>query len=239
MAVNRQMRILTALTADEHRPTTSRLCEVAAAITGLTGAGIMLMSGDFPRGSVCSSDIVSADVEELQYTLGEGPCVDAYTLDRPVLVADLAEEGGRWPAFGPRAVEAGAMAVFGFPLDVGAVRLGALNLYRDRIGGMTDDQHADALVMAGVAARAVLSGQADAAPGALAAGLMTAGDLHLVVHQASGMVSVQLGMSVGTALVRLRAWAFANDCALADVARAVVERRLRFDRRDGEGRWSA
>jgi hypothetical protein len=112
-----------------------RLCEVSADVAAVSGAGIMLMSGDVPRGSVCSSDEVSALVEELQYMLGEGPCVDAYRQDRPVLEPDLADPvRARWLAFDPPAVEAGVRAVFGFPLQVGVVRLGALNLYRDRLG---------------------------------------------------------------------------------------------------------
>src|SRR5688500_991797 len=129
----------------------------------MTGAGIMLMSGDVPRGSVCSTDPVSALIEQLQYDLGEGPCVDAYHLDRPVLEPDLAEPvTPRWVAFAAPAVASGARAVFGFPLQVGAVRLGALNLYRDQPGPLDDEQHADALVMADVAAQAVLLLQANA-----------------------------------------------------------------------------
>jgi len=207
-----------------------RLCEVCADVLAMTGAGIMLMSGDTPRGSVCSSNPVSALIEQLQFTLGEGPCVDAYEHDLPVLEPDLADPvTARWLAFTPDAVAAGARAVFGFPMQVGAVRFGALNFYRDRPGVLSDDQHADALVMAGVAARAVLTMQAGAPPGVLAAGLEAGSNFHYVVHQASGMVAAQLGVGVGEALIRLRAYAFANDRPLTAVAEEVVARRLRFD----------
>jgi len=207
-----------------------RLCEACAEAVVVTGAGVMLMSGDMPRGSVCSSNQVSAVIEELQYTLGEGPCVDAYHQDRPVLEPDLAEpEAPRWVAFTGPAVAAGARAVFGFPMQVGAVRLGALNLYRDRPGPLSADQHADALVMASVAARAVLAMQAHASPGMLAADLETGSDFHFVVHQAAGMVSAQLDVTVTEALIRLRGYAFANDRTLAAVARDVVTRRVRFE----------
>lgn len=87
--------------------------------------------------------------------------------------------------------------MFGFPMQVGTVRLGALNLYRDQPGALSADQHADALVVAGVAARAVLSRQAHARQGALAAELEAGSDFRFVVHQASGMVSAQLEVSVG------------------------------------------
>ena len=90
---------------------------------------------------------------------------------RPVVEPDLAspavvQVGGVRRS----AVAAGARAVFGFPVAVGEVRFGALNLYRDRPGPLTADQHADALVVAEVAARSIISMQADAVPGKLGAG---------------------------------------------------------------------
>jgi GAF domain-containing protein len=214
---------------------TQRLCDVCAEVTGLTGAGIMLMSGDIPRGSVCTTDAVSALIEQLQYDLGEGPCVDAYHQDRPVSEPDLANAAvPRWLAFTGPAVDAGARAIFGFPLQVGAVRLGALNLYSDTPGQLTDDQHADALLMAGIVAQALMLLQAGAPPGQVASELEASADFQYVVHQASGMVAAQLDVSVGQALIRLRAYAFGNDRTLTDVARDVVDRRLRFDAQSGE-----
>jgi hypothetical protein len=208
---------------------TKRLCEVCAEVTRMSGAGIMLMSGDVPRGSVCTTDEVSALMEDLQFGLGEGPCVDAFQHDRPVLEPNLAAPiVPRWLAFTGPVVEAGARAVFGFPLQVGAVRLGALNLYCDRPGPLSDDQHADALVMADVAAQAILVLQANAPPGKLAEELEAGADLQYVVHQASGMVAAQLEIGVAQALIRLRAYAFGNDQPLRQVAEAVVGRTLRF-----------
>jgi hypothetical protein len=195
----------------------------------------MLMSGDVPRGSLCTTNAVSEIIEQLQYELGEGPCVDAYEHAQPVLEPDLADPvTARWPAFTGPAIDAGVRAVFGFPLQVGAVRLGALNLYADRPGMLSDDQHADALVMADIAAEAVLLLQANAPPGRVATELEIGADFHYVVHQASGMVAAQLDVSVGQALIRLRAYAFGNNRALADVARDVVDRVLRFDAASGE-----
>lgn len=226
----RLLRILTRLhDADSAGPAPARLCEVCADVMAMTGAGILLMSGDVARGSVCSSNTVSALIEDLQFTLGEGPCVDAYEQDRPVLEPDLAGAGGsRWVAFTPPAVSAGAGAVFGFPMRVGAIRIGALNVYRDHPGPLDDEQYADGVVLAGVAARAVLAMQADALPGMLGAELEVGSDFRFVVHQASGMVSAQLEVTVGEALVRMRAFAFAHDRPLATVAEDVVARRLRF-----------
>jgi GAF domain-containing protein len=232
----RRLRILARLVGADLGPLeTRRLCEVCSEVTAMTGAGIMLMSGDVPQGSVCTTDRVSDLIEQLQFDLGEGPCVDAHNQDRPILEPDLAHPAvPRWLAFREPALEAGVRAVFGFPLQVGAVRLGALNLYRDESGPLTDDQHADALVMADVAAQAVLVLQADAPPGQLAVELEAGADFHYVVHQAAGMVAAQLEVSVGQALIRMRAYAFGRDRRLADVADDVVSRRLRFDARSGQ-----
>jgi hypothetical protein len=230
MVGERRARILALLGGSEAPGLeTKRLCEVCAEVTGMTGAGIMLMSGDVPRGSVCTTDEVSDLIEQLQYELGEGPCVDAYNLDQPILEPDLVDPATpRWLAFAGPAIAAGVRAVFGFPLQVGAVRLGALNLYCDRSGPLTGDQHADALVMADVAAQAVLVLQANAPPGQVAAELEAGADFQYVVHQAAGMVAAQLDVSVGQALIRLRAHAFADDRPLAEVAADVVARTLRL-----------
>jgi hypothetical protein len=231
---DRRLRILDRLLADGELETKG-LCRVSAEVTGMTGAGIMLMADDVPRGSICTTDSVSALIEQLQYESGEGPCVDAHGEDRPVLEPDLANPATpRWLAFTTRALAAGARAVFGFPLQVGAVRLGALNLYRDRPGDMTDEQHADAIVMAGVAAETILAIQAGAPPGRLAVEIEAGGDFQYVVHQAAGMVAAQLDISVAQALIRLRAYAFGNDRPLTSVARDVVDRTLRFDELDDE-----
>lgn len=202
----------------------------------MSGAGIMLMSGEVPRGSLCTTNAMSDLIEQLQYALGEGPCVDAYHQDRPVAEPDLAHPSTpRWLAFSSPAVEAGVRAVFGFPLQVGAIRLGALNLCCERPGALSDDQHADALVMAGVAARAVLELQANAPGYDLAAELAAGADFHYVVHQASGMVAAQIGVSLGQAVVRLRAHAFGNDRSLTEVAKDVVDSKLRFYSEEGPG----
>jgi GAF domain-containing protein len=199
-------------------------------MTATSGAGIMLSADGTSRGSVCTTNTVSELIEDLQFTLGEGPCIDACRSGQPVLEPDLASPAQhRWVAFAPPALEAGARAVFGFPIRVGAVRLGALNLYRDRPGPLTEDQHADALVLADVAAEFLLQLQAEAPPGELAKELVASSNFHNVVHQASGMVSVQLGVAVDHAMVRLRAFAFASGQPLVDVARSVVNRTLHFD----------
>jgi hypothetical protein len=229
VAGDRLHRILAALSAGGDGWSSARFTRACPGIVGVTGAGVMLMSGDIPRGSLGTTDQVSYLIEDLQYTLGEGPCVDAYQQGTVVAEPDLADPAiGRWPAFTPPAVQAGARAIFGFPLRVGTVRLGALNLYRDWPGPLTGDQHADALVVADVTARWVLEAQAGAPPEVVAEELELGADFHFAVHNAAGIVSVQEGISVTEALIRLRAFAFSSNRLLADVAQDVIDRRLRL-----------
>lgn len=209
--------------------TTKRLCEVCAEATATSGAGIMLMDGDAPGGSICTTDGVSELMEQLQYELGQGPCIDAHTDGTAVAEPDLADPARvRWMAFTGPAIAAGARAVFGFPLRVGAARLGAMNLYNTHPGTLTDDQHANALVIADIAAQTVLLLQANAAPDTIADELAAGADFHYLVHQAAGMVAAQLDVPVGQALIRLRGHAFGNQRGLTDVASDIVNRTLRF-----------
>ena len=205
----------------------SALCRECADSLEVTGAGIMLMTSGGPRGVLCSSNAASGAVEELQFTLGEGPCVDACQSGAPVLEPDLEAPGfSRWPAFTPPAVTAGVRAIFGFPLQVGSIQLGALDVYNDRPGDLRAEQIAEAMKLAAVVTRKVLELQADAVPGALAPELATADTLRAQVHQASGMLSARFDISVEDALLRLRAHAFAVQRPINDVARDVVARRL-------------
>lgn len=231
MSTARRARLLALLASDSRASLDAEsLCRMAATATQVSGAGIMLIGNGGPRGSLCTTDAVSSLIEELQFSLGEGPCIDAHREGRAVTEPDLAApETLRWPVFSGQAVASGVRAVFGIPIRIGAVRLGALNLYRDRPGSLTDDQHANSLVAAGIVAEAILALQADAEPGQIAQTLEADSEFHYVVHQASGMVAVQLGIGVEDASTRLRAYAFGSGHSIADVAQAVVERRLRFD----------
>jgi hypothetical protein len=233
----RRRRILADLAIAGDSLTVHSLCSACRSTVGVSGAGIMLMFDETIAGSLCSTDAISARIEELQFTLGEGPCIDAFHHDRPVVEPDLAAPTSpRWVAFAPSAVVAGAGAVFGFPVRTGTARLGAMNLYNGRSGPLTDDQYQDALVLAEIAAQVILAVQAGLPPGQLAAELEATSDLRYVVHQAAGMVSVQLNVSVTHALIRLRGYAFSAQRSLSEVAEDVVARRLRLDGdHDGSG----
>ncbi|MGH9102796.1 MAG: ANTAR domain-containing protein, partial [Acidimicrobiales bacterium] len=135
--------------------------------------------------------------------------------------------GSRWVGFTPAALDAGARAVFGFPLRVGGGRIGALNLYARRAGTLGADQHRDALVLADLSTQVILAAQRSSED--LGAELADIAAHQTQVNQAVGMVSVQLGVSVVDALASLRAHAYATSRPLSGVVADVVARRLRLE----------
>jgi hypothetical protein len=206
------------------------LCTVAAEVTEQSGAGIALVSEGGELTSLCASNKVAQILMDLEITVGEGPCVDASrTFGTIEEVELLSSSSSRWLAYSPSAGSAGVRAVFGFPLCIGAICLGALSLYRDHPGPLTDAQTSDAHLMASVAARAVLSMQAGAPQDKIGDELVREATFDFAVHQAAGMVSVQGSMSVGDALVALRTHAFTNDCTSSALALQIVARDLCFD----------
>ena len=232
----RRTRLLTMLRLTPAEGTMSlpdRLCRVCTEVIGVDGAGLSLMTDQLHRETIGASNDVAARIEELQLTLGEGPCIDAFTTGRPVLAPDLDARAmvARWPGFTPGAVAAGVRAVFGFPLGAGAVLVGALDLFRQAPGNLGDDQITDALVLADLATIGVLGSQTTSRPygGSLDWRTDDVGGRHASVHQATGMLMIQLDVSIEEAFVRLHAYAFASDRRLPDVAADVVARRLRIE----------
>ena len=212
-----------------------RICDLCVTGLGITGAGISMVTKEGNHGIVWATDEASARIADLQLTLGIGPCVDAVATGAPVLVPDLAGADnvdlGRWPAFTASAASAGVRAVFAFPLQIGAVSVGALDLYRDEPGPLDSDTLSAALMASEVAALSLLDLGGDLTP-AVRDELRSVSAFHLQVHQATGMVQVQLGVSTADALLALRARAFSTGQTLAALATDVVSRRVRFTEGD-------
>lgn len=215
-----------------HGPDIGRLCDACVdGLPGVGGAGLAVMTSLPAQQVRYASNQVSARVEELQVMLGEGPCVEAFGRGRPVLASDLDDPYWlrQWPVFAPAAVGAGARALFALPLQVGAICLGVVDLYREAPGVLAGDDLAEALAFADAATELLL---AEHLPGGHVPGSGQIFSHRAVVHQATGMVSAQLGVPVAEAFLRLRAYAYAAERSLDDVARDVVDRRLRFDESD-------
>lgn len=207
----------------------------AAAVEGInvSGAGLTVMTRVETARVVHFTDSISERVEELQLTCGEGPCIDAFSDGGLVLTSDLRAPHvmRRWPAFAPAASQAGASAIYAFPLQIGVTRIGVLDLYQREPRSLTSHEVKDALILADAAALLLIGAEAgETQPWADRPGspLSRAGGYRAEVDQASGMLSVQLGVNIEEAFVRLRAYAFVQNRRLAEVARDVVARRLRF-----------
>jgi hypothetical protein len=215
---------------DANRSVVDRLCAAGMVLLSVQGAALSLIVDGELRGTAGVSDPVIAVVQELQLALGEGPCVDAWRDGAAVLEPDLADPSlVRWPAFAQEGVEAGVRAVFAFPLQIGAIGIGVLVLYRERPGGLSEEEIARGLVLADVAAQVILVLQAGAAADKLHELLANEPPHWAEVHQATGIVAVQLGSGLAEAFVRLRAHAFAEGRPLRLVARDIVGGRLRLD----------
>lgn len=208
-----------------------RLCAAAVRALPAKGAGVSLMTADGARGVAAASDTASEVIEDLQFTVGVGPCIDAFSSRQPVLEPNL-DDGAlaRWPGYTDAALEHGVHAVFAFPLQVGAARLGILDLYQDRPGSLSPDWVAEALTFAAAAVTIVLDSQEEVPADKAVEGLEADMGHGAELYQAQGMVMIQLGSGLADAMVRLRAYAYAQDRPLGDVARDVIARRLRLDR---------
>jgi hypothetical protein len=207
-------------------------CAAAVAAVQVTGAWLSAGSTGDGGHLMRATDGVSQRLAELQLTLGEGPSLDAFASGGPALASDLAdgESRLRWPAFAPAACQAGAAAVFAFPLAVGVIRAGTLGLYRDRPGPLAGRQLGDALLFADTATLLLLNAQANGS--SVADSDRQPADFpghRAEIDQATGMLTEQLGVSITDAFARLRAYAYANDLRLTDVAGDIVARRLRLN----------
>ena len=205
------------------------LCRAAANWLAVDGASVTVVSGPGVREPLSATGELSVRLEELLFTTGEGPGAEDFMFGSPMLIPDLELVTERWPGFVPAAVAAGARALFAFPLQAGAIRVGVLSLYRAQPGPLTPQQLADALVFGDIALQLLLDSAAGISGLAGYQPLDGLSGSRAEVYQATGMISVQLGVSLEEALVRLRAHAFAASTPLDDVAGDVVRRLLRFD----------
>jgi ANTAR domain/GAF domain len=214
------------------------VCAVAVSSAQASGAWVVAASSRGPDFVMCVTDQVSEQLAELQQMLGEGPCHDVLAAAAPVLAADLRdqESSRRWPAFASEARRTGATAIFAFPLVIGAIRAGVLGLYRNSGGPLSSLELRDCLLLADTATVLLLdsldggAAQAASRDETRARGQSPDLAVHRVeIDQATGMLTVQLGVTAAEAFARLRAYAYVEDRRLADVASDIVARRLRLE----------
>ena len=207
-------------------------CLACVDAVGVSGAALMVSSGADSLEPVYLTDSRVGEAENLQATLGQGPGTDALQSGRPILVGDLSAPMSvdRWPMFASEASRLGVYGMYSLPLALGAIQVGVLDLYNDTPGHLNQDELMDALIYADTALLLVLDEQSGITTGPDGEHASGQGPVlwHATVHQAAGMVALRLGVSPLDALMRLRAYSHRNNRRLTDVARSVVEGRLRL-----------
>lgn len=213
----------------------NRLCQACVELFDVDAAAISLVFDGSNVGTLGHSGGPARDYDEVQFTIGEGPCLDSVTDRRPVLAMDLADRREvRWPLYGPAMVELSIRGVFAMPVVIAGEYVGALDLFRSDPGHLSDTQLAGAMLAGEMAALPMLD-LMDSTLVAAATDPSTDAWAELnalsrvEVSQATGMLVAQLGVEPAEALVRLRAHAYATGRGTTDVARDVLDRRLRFE----------
>lgn len=210
----------------------NRLCTACVELLHVDGASISLVHQGATRGTFGSSGELSRRLDDLQFTFGEGPCLDAVSEGRPVLVAELGEPTEqRWPAFTAAVVDAGVQAIFALPSFIAASHIGVLDLFRYTPGPLSADDLTGGLLAAELAVLPLLDLMTEDVDWEVFSeggdGWSQLASLERVeVYQATGMIMGQLDVGPTEALVRLRAHAFASGQTASEVAWEIVERRL-------------
>jgi hypothetical protein len=212
-----------------------RLCEACVDLFHVDAAAISLIFDGSNSGTLGSSSAPARLYDELQFTFGEGPCLDSVAHQAPVLVSDLADVADlRWPAYTRAMLAHEIYSVFAMPVVLAGEYVGALDLYRNRAGCLAIDELAGALVAAELAQMPLLDLLAADLQGAMTdPDRDTWTELHRLtrveVSQATGMLIAQLGIDAGEALVRLRAYAYSTNRSATDVARDILDNGLRLE----------
>jgi len=198
----------------------------------MDAAAISLVFAGVTSGTLGSSGAGARTYDELQFTLGEGPCLDSVASRAPVLVADLANVNDvRWPAYGPAMLDHKIRGIFAIPVVLAGEFIGALDLFRAKPGELHVEHLAGAVVAAELAGMPLLDlmhsdlqAAVDEPDSDAWAEFNALGRTE--VSQATGMLVAQLGVDPAEALVRLRAHAYATNSSATDVARDILDRRL-------------
>ena len=200
-----------------------RVCTAAIDRLGLLGAAVRLLQPGGTAGVTVAARETPAGLVDIEFDVGEGPGATCYAQSRPVLVSDLAgRDGNEWPGFQHAAVEQGVLAVFAFPLHLGAVSLGTLELFSPQPGPLTPEEVALARAFAEIGVVVLLDGHLTDSDGGLSQGFERAFEHRADIAQAQGMVMVDLGVSLLEAITRLRAHSFAIGVSLSDLASKVI-----------------
>ena len=198
------------------------LTDHAAAVSGAQAAGLLLTDHRGRVRFMAANNQSGKMLELFQIQAAEGPCLDCILTREPVVNADLAHAGDRWPLFAPRAIAAGFRSVHAFPMRLRDQVIGALNLF----GGT--DAHFDAddvrvvQALADVATIAILQERSITRAEALAEQLQGALNSRIAIEQAKGALARANGISTSEAFDLLRNEARSSRRRLFEVAQSVL-----------------
>ncbi|MBC7591963.1 MAG: ANTAR domain-containing protein [Salinibacterium sp.] len=208
---------------------TDDLCLPFLRALPIDGVSICVVGAGRAGSTVCASDDTAARIDEVQFSLGEGPRWEVFRTGEAAIIPDFpAGDHSRWPMFGAHVSRLSVGALFAFPLVIGAAVVGVVDMFRQAVGGFDTAQSGIAQFLANAAAphavrRATMSAQRE---WTMPAGI--APEMRREVQQAAGMILVQLDTTAGEALIRLRAHAFTSNQTILQVATRVIARRLDF-----------
>ena len=212
-----------------------RLCQACVELLDVDGASISFIDGSTTQGTFGSSGQLSRTLDELQFTYGEGPCLEAVSQRKPILAPDLNDPGERrWPALAQAMLGHGIHAIFALPVTIASTPIGALDLFRHRSGPFDGEAMIAGVWAAGLAALPLLdlmTADTDWQKAADGRGNweQLASLERVEVYQATGMIVAALGVSPADALVRLRAHAISRSLTASQVAYQILDRRLVLD----------
>ncbi|MEB0306296.1 GAF and ANTAR domain-containing protein [Cryobacterium sp. 10I1] len=218
---------LNALTGQE-----ARLYEPLLAALPVDGASVSTFGDILAAEKISASDAQSFRLDELQFDLGEGPCWDALQTAAPVLEPDIRKRPNRtWPAFSEAILADDLGAVFAFPLILGPLRIGAIDLYTNRPYRLSSQSVQQISSLATVVSRLVLSRAIRLSHTEIENETDSATRQKFSrreIHQATGMVLAQLRIPAADALLVMQGHAFAAGRSMAEIAAEIIDRRLSF-----------
>jgi hypothetical protein len=196
-------------------------------VFAVTGAAVSTLGDLFGSETLSASDKQAARLDELQFDLGEGPCWDALRLAEPVLEPDLRNPVRSWPTFTDAIRDDGVAAIFAFPLTIGPLKIGAVDMYSRTPVMFDTKQSENATVMADLVARRILEDALHRSPTDYTDDTGNPYSRR-IVHQATGIVLAQLDISADDARLVIQSHAFANDRSMMDVSRDILDGRIDF-----------
>lgn len=200
--------------------TLARGCEDVLAVDA---AGVLLArSADQLALSAASSEEMHV-LELFELQARTGPCYSAYLAREQVAVTDLEAARDRWPEFVPRALELGFRSGYAFPLRLRGSAIGALNLFRESIKPLAEDDVHLGQSLADVATIGILQERSVSDAELRAEQLQRALDSRVLIEQAKGMLAERLGIEPATAFDRIRSHARSRNMKLREVCQQVAE----------------